>query len=390
MPDLGAAGFDAVTRARALQGDVARLAAEGVRLRRLSPEVVGLLRSSGLFRMLVPREIGGHEVPPQTLVDAIEAVAEADAGTAWCVMIGSTTALTAAILDPEAAREIFADPGVITGGVFAPDGRAVDEGDHYRVTGAWRWGTGSTHATWMGGGCLIMGPDGPRMGANGVPENRMLFWRTQDCALTDTWNTIGLEATGSYDMAVQDLRVPKARSASLMTDRPWASGALYRFPSFGCLAIGIAGVALGNARAALRDLAALSGGKRPKGSRKTLGEKAYAQRDFAIAHARLQAARAYLREAIGEAWDAAQAAREVTGEVRANIRLAAAHAVREGLFAVQTAFDLGGGSAVYLDSPLPRRLRDAQVACQHMMVGHPVYEAAGRVFMGQPALDPSF
>jgi alkylation response protein AidB-like acyl-CoA dehydrogenase len=390
MPDLGSAGFDAVTRASALRGDVARLAAEGVRLRRLSPELVELLRGSGLFRMLVPREIGGHEVAPQVLVDAIEAVAESDAGTAWCMMIGATTGLTAALLDPQAAKEIFADPGVITGGVFAPDGRAEDEGDHYRVTGAWRWATGNTHATWMAGGCLVMGPDGPRMGANGVPENRMVFWRTQDCTLTDTWNTIGLEATGSYDMAVRDLRVPKARSVSLMTDRPWATGALYRFPSFGCLAIGIAGVALGNARAALRDLADLSGAKRPKGSRKTLGEKAYAQRDFAIAQARLSAARAYLREAIDAAWQDALAAREVTGQARAAIRLAAAHATRESLFAAQTAFDLGGGSAVYLDSPLPRRLRDAQVACQHMMVGHPVYEAAGRVFMGQPALDPSF
>lgn len=390
MPDAGIAGFDAVATARAVKPDVARLAAEGVRLRRLAPELVEILRASGLFRMLVPNEIGGYEVSPLALVEAIETIAEADAGAAWCIMIGSTTGLTASLLEPDAAREIFADAGTITGGVFAPDGRAIDEGDHYRVTGAWRWGSGSTHARWMGGGCLIMGPDGPKTGPNGMPENRMLFWRVEDCTLTDTWNTLGLEATGSYDMAVSDLRVPKARSASLMSDRPWASGALYRFPNFGCLAIGIAAVALGNARASLGELAAIAGAKRPKGSRKTLGEKAFAQRDFAIAEARLRSARAYLHQSIAESWDAAQAARPVTGEMRADLRLAAAHATRESLSVVQTAFDLAGGTAVYLDSPLPRRLRDAQVACQHMMVGHGIYEAAGRVFMGQPALDPSF
>jgi hypothetical protein len=47
-------------------------------------------------------------------------------------------------------------------------------------------------------------------------------------------------------------------------------------------------------------------------------------------------------------------------------------------------YDLGGGSSVFLSSPLQRRFRDAHVATQHLMVAPPTYELVGRVLMGLP------
>ncbi|MFX4872570.1 acyl-CoA dehydrogenase family protein, partial [Acinetobacter baumannii] len=86
-----------------------------------------------------------------------------------------------------------------------------------------------------------------------------------------------------------------------MTDRPTASGALYAFPVFGLLALGIAAVMLGNARGAIDDLVELAGGKKPQGSRKTLAERATAQVTLAEAEAALRGARAFFYEAVAEA-----------------------------------------------------------------------------------------
>ena len=42
-----------------------------------------------------------------------------------------------------------------TGGVFAPNGRGVREGNGYRVTGRWQWGSGTQHCEWIVGGAIL-------------------------------------------------------------------------------------------------------------------------------------------------------------------------------------------------------------------------------------------
>jgi alkylation response protein AidB-like acyl-CoA dehydrogenase len=155
-------------------------------------------------------------------------------------------------------------------------------------------------------------------------------------------------------------------------------------PIFGLLAQGIAAVMLGNARAAIDDLVALAGAKHPQGSRRTLAERASAQTDLARAEASLRSASAYCREAVGEAWRRVRAGEPLDAEARAHLRLSATHATRTAAEVARGMYDLGGGSSVYLSSPLQRRFRDAHVGTQHLMVAPPTWELAGRVLMGLP------
>jgi len=45
-------------------------------------------------------------------------------------------------------------------------------------------------------------------------------------------------------------------------------------------------------------------------------------------------------------------------------------------------YGAGGGTSIYQSSPLQRRFRDIHAATQHVMVGLPTYELAGRVLFG--------
>ncbi|KPF62274.1 hydrolase [alpha proteobacterium AAP81b] len=373
--------------ARDLAPVIAARAADTEAQRRLPADLAAQIADAGLFRLLVPRDLGGHEASPAEAFETLETLAAADAATAWCTMIASTTALVSAWLPRTHAEAIFGDPAVITGGVFAPMGRAVPDGDDYIVSGRWAWASGSANCRWLLGGAVILDDGAPRRLANGAPDHRMMIMAASDVELIDTWDALGMRGTGSGDMAAAKVRIPQSRSVSFLTDTPVAKGALYAFPPFGLLALGIAAVAAGNARAALADLAALAVTKKGAGSSRALAERGAAQAAYAEAHAGLAAARALALAEIATAWGAATAGTAPDIATRARLRLAATHLTRTAAKVVAAMHDLAGGTSVYASHPLGRRFRDAHVATQHMMIGPATYALAGRVLLGVPTDD---
>ncbi len=360
--------------AHALATTLAARAPEMDEARRLPSDLAHDLASAGFFRMVLPSDYQGLEVPPTDMIQVLEALGQANASVAWCVMIGATTALNAAYLPDHHARAIWADPNMITGGVFAPKGKAVLEGENYRVSGRWAWGSGSANCGWLVGGALVMGEGGPKA--------RMMWFERDQVELIDTWHAMGMRGSGSGDLAVTDVLVPTDRSVSLTDDKARIERPLYAFPAFGMLAMAIAGVALGNARGAIDDLVALAGGKVPTGSRRVLAERASTQVDVARAEGMLGAARAYLLDGAHKAYENASQNGVLSLGDRANLRIAATHAVRTGAEVTRIMHDLGGGTAVYETCPLSRRFRDAHVATQHIMVAPGSLELAGRALLG--------
>lgn len=359
-------------------------AAETEAARRLPADLAAAMAGAGLFRMMVPAAIGGLECPPAEALAVMERVARADAAAGWCVMIAATSAFKSGFVREDVARQVYGQPGGIHGGVFAPMGRAVPEGDGYRLSGRWSWCSGSANCSWFAGGSVILDDGKPRLLPNGAPDSRMMIFPMAQAELIDTWHAAGLAGTGSGDVAVKDIFVPATHAVSLMHDGAVATGPLYRFPTFGLLALGIAAVALGNAAAAIDDLVDLAGAKRPSGGRRTLAERGMAQAELAQATAKLRAARAFAFQTVETAWQRATAGGELDTPMRADLRLAATHATRTAAEVTRAMYDLGGGSALFLTSPLQRRFRDAHAMTQHMMVSPSTFELTGRVAMGLP------
>ena len=374
---------DVVAAARALAPLIAARAADTEAQRRLPADLAAQIAAAGLFRMAVPQSLGGAQAPPADILAALEILGEADAATGWCTMIASTTALTAAWLPRCHAEAIFADPLSIAGGVFAPMGKAVADGDDFLVSGRWAWASGSANCRWLVGGAVILDDGVMRKLPNGSPDHRMMFMAASDVELIDTWDTMGMRGTGSGDMAATNVRIPADRSVSFITGAPRDPGPLYAFPPFGLLALGIAAVASGNARAALADFRDLATIKKAAGSGRALAERGSVQAEYARAEASLEAARALAHGTVATAWGEAQNG-ILRLETRARLRLAATHLTRTAADVTRSAYDMAGGTAVYARHPLQRRLRDAHVATQHMMIAPPTYELSGRVLLGLP------
>jgi alkylation response protein AidB-like acyl-CoA dehydrogenase len=265
-----------------------------------------------------------------------------------------------------------------------PPARAARVEGGYRVTGRWAFGSGSPHASWMLGGAFVQGPDGMEMLAENIPHLRMMFFRKDDITIHPTWHVSGLRGTGSNDFEVNDLFVPDAHATSRAPGAQWAHGPIFQVPMFGLLAIGVASVALGIGRAAIEELRQFAGAKTPMGSRRPLSERGAAQSGIAEAEALVRSGRALMFEVLSDTWQRLEAGEKLSLEDRMQFRLAATTAALNCARAVDICYNLGGATSIYEKSPLQRQFRDIHTLTQHVMVGQPTLEVAGRIMLGVP------
>jgi alkylation response protein AidB-like acyl-CoA dehydrogenase len=367
---------DAVGRASELARE---LAAATERERALPDQLLDALCETGLMRGCAPAALGALEASPARTLSGAERIARGDASAGWCVSIAATSSLLSAYLPEEGAAEIFGDPGSVAAGVWAPRGRAAVVEGGLRVSGRWSFCSGISHSQWLFAGCVLDSPE-----SSDTPILRVAALPKAELEILDTWHTSGLRGTGSHDAVADELFVPEHHVLALLGAPPRIDAPLYRFPVFGFFALSIAAAALGNARGAIDDLIELAGAKAGQGSSRVLAERAATQAALGQAEAALRAARSLYYEAIGEAWAASQQQASVPDSLRLGLRLAATHAVRTSADVARSMYDLGGGTAIYEDSPLQRRFRDAHAATAHFQVNPATWELAGRLLLGLP------
>ncbi len=375
----GALGFAEEIRGRAADIEACR---------RMPKDLAARMAGAGLFRALVPTRYGGGQVHPREFFDAVMTTAEADGSVGWCHMIAASTGLLAATLADDPARAMFAaDPNAIVTGVTAANGRAQMVPGGVRVSGRWSFGSASQVSQWICGGSVLVENGEPRRTAQGGKEVILPFFEARDVEIHDSWHTSGLCGTGSNDIEVRDAFVPEGRWVALGAP-PRLDAALYRFPFFGLLALGVSAVSLGIARNAIGAFVELAGGKRPSGSRRTLAQRGSTQHDLARAEALVASGRALTLEAIDRAWQQAERLDRLDTEVKGQLRLAATNNAWSAAEAVDLLYHAAGGTSIYRSNVLQRCFRDAHVATQHIMVARPTYEVVGRVMLGMEPKTP--
>jgi indole-3-acetate monooxygenase len=177
--------------------------------RRLPENLARELAEAGFFRISLPRAYGGLDLSPLEILEILEELARADASVAWCVWNGNTH-WTAAQLVPEVAGTVYADPDVVTANSTRASGHAPVAAAGYRVNGRWSLVSGCELAAWMVLLCIVHEDGKPRLTPEGVPESRFMLLPAASCEIIDTWTAGGLRGTGSHDVVVRDVFVPRA------------------------------------------------------------------------------------------------------------------------------------------------------------------------------------
>jgi indole-3-acetate monooxygenase len=341
------------------------------------------LADAGLFRLALPRSLGGLELDLPTYIQVIEEIGKADASTGWIVNQGAIFATYAARMPPAVARSIWVDtPRSVVANSPAPTATAVVVPGGYHVTGRQGFSTGCRHAAWIAAHCRVIENGQVRL-EDGQPERRYLFVPVAEAELLDTWHVRGMRGTGTHHFAVNDVFVPTERTVLAVTAPLVETGPLYRIPRTLLFASGDAAVALGLARSCLATFCDLAGAKTPRAMLALLRDQSMTQVDVGHAEAHARSGRAFLTETVRDVWAAASAG-ALTLENRATLRLATTHAIRLAARVVDTLYNAAGATAIYEDHPLQRQFQDMHVITQHLQ-GRPAhYELVGRHWLGLP------
>ncbi|HWC67123.1 MAG TPA: acyl-CoA dehydrogenase family protein [Acidimicrobiales bacterium] len=373
----GTRAADVLDAVRALAPAIAARSDEIEEGRRLPPDLVADLRAAGCFRMLVPRRRGGVQAELAEHLQMVRELARADGSVGWTVMIGATAPVISALLPRATVDAVYADgPDMIGAGSFNPLGVAVPVDGGYRATGRWTFASGCQHADWFIAHCMV--------GDGRVPPLRMMVVPAADVEIIDTWRVSGLCGTGSHDFALDDVFVADDHTLSLFDPTP-EDAPLGPVPELTFSSLAIANVALGIAEGALAEVTTLATAKVPMFADTALAANPLFRYRLGEASAHLRAAVALVDSETAAVSATAHAGVEPDPELRARVRSAATWATGAAAEVVEAAYTAGGGSALYLTSPLQRRLRDVRAVTQHFAVKPDTLTLAGAVLAGQEA-----
>jgi alkylation response protein AidB-like acyl-CoA dehydrogenase len=341
--------------------------------RTLPRELFDALRRAGCFRMASPVEHGGLGCTQKELFRMIELLATADASVAWIVMIFSSAPAFLSRFPETARGEAYAaGPDIAMAALLSPSGVATVVPGGYRVSGRWRWASGSDHADGFICTCRVQ------------PQGWRLVWLKPDqVQRVDTWHVSGLRGTGSGDIVVDDMFVPDERSAE-----PYAPVSSARpFAAANAIASYFTALALGIAQGALQDAVDLArADKRRLAAPRRMADDTLTQQKLGEASTLLRAARGAFYADV-DAWqdfvrnlplDLAVASQP---ELQLHNTIAV-WALQSATSVVDVAYCAGGGSSVWQDASLQRRFRDVHVATQHIAVADSVFSRHGAALMG--------
>ena len=363
--------------ARSLRPTIAARAGEIEAARRVPLDLLDQLIDAGCFRLLLPPTHQGIGADLPSAMRVFECLAAADASVGWTVMIGAGAWCDLAGLPRASFDALFArDRDTIVAGAFNPTGSIEAFDGAYRVTGRWSFASGCQHATWLFGNCVEGIVDG-------VPRLRGVVFSRDQVTIEDTWHVSGLAGTGSHHFNVDGVIVPVERTFVPLVDEPCLDEPIVHIPPPAAFSLVMASVALGVAQGALDDIVALAGAKVPLLAHSPLATSPQFQLELANADTTLRAARALLYETATATWAGAVDGTPLTLEERARVRAAGVWAVEQAAAVVTTAYRAGGGTSLYTDCPLQRRLRDINAVTQHFLVKRDTLTTAGAILAGQ-------
>jgi indole-3-acetate monooxygenase len=365
-----------IDRARSVLDVITAEATRSETIGRLTDEAFTALHAAGLFGLLIPRCFGGLEAGAVEALETLEMLCAADGSTGWIVMACNVGTGTAATYLPDAgAKAVFGKHIPVIAGQGAPRGRAVADGDGYRLSGQWSYGSGLLHAEYLHTGGMLF--------ENGKPSRALTFIvPVKQVNFLGNWDVVGLRATGSVDYALDNVYVPKDFTHSPNTLEPLRGSNVYRMGIVGLTPLGHGAFALGVARRILNELVLLA--KSAEGRPTPVADGVMGEgflEGYGIAEAKLRAGRAFLYEVYGDAEMTIRRGDPIAMRQISLMRLALNHVTTAAAEICTFAYRTGGGVALR-NGILQRCFRDMMAGTQHRIVSTHMLRECSRELLG--------
>jgi 3-hydroxy-9,10-secoandrosta-1,3,5(10)-triene-9,17-dione monooxygenase len=375
--DFSGVGYDeAMRRARDLVPVLRDRAAGTAQARGLPRETEQALHETGLFRFHQPRAFGGMELDFLAVVDIPAELARGCPSTAWNVGNLACHHWILGYYDPETQHEVWdANPdALIASSIALAAGRARKVDGGFVVNGRWPFSSGVDNSDWNMLAVTVLAGEG-----HAPVDWRLCLVPKSDYEIVDTWYAMGMEGTGSKDVAATDLFVPERRALPMQRCRGGAEhpggaldpGPLYRIPIAAASSHPLAPAAVGAAEGAYELFVASMAGRTGTYTGARIADFQAVQIKVARARCLIDSARSMLRQS-AIAFQASAARNQVPDlETKLRFRAHSAFAVNQAREAVETLW------SCYARDPLQRHLRDVLAIGQHFSFN---FDVAGSAY----------
>jgi alkylation response protein AidB-like acyl-CoA dehydrogenase len=346
----------------------------------LSRPLVDAFARTGLLHLMVPRAFGGDEADPSTILDVFAELTHADGSVGWSLMANASSTAYVAFLDPAAgATMVQDDPYGCSAGMYSPmGGQAHKEGNAFRVTGNYQFGSGCAHATYFGGGGFEyhdgnMAPPDP---VSGFPAMRCYYVPRERVELRGNWDTLGLRGTGSFDYHVPEQLVDEGWTFPLLQTEVRTGGPLFHLGPIALAGLGHAGWAIGLGLRALDEIETVVKGGRMRLGQTMLKDQQVFQRELGVQRQAMRAATLLAHDSFGRAYDWVAQGNALTKAVLDDTRAATSWVTRVAEEAVLFAYRNAGSAGLRNPSRLQECLRDMLTGGRHVFVDDKNFEDA--------------
>lgn len=375
-----------VERARALIPILRQREAAANASRQVSAETIQDFTDAGFFRILQPARHGGYEMAPSVYCEVARTLAEGCMSSAWVYGVVAVHNWQLALFPPQAAEEVWAtDSDVRISSSYMPCGKVVRVDGGYRLSGRWAFSSGSTHCDWVILGVHVPAPDGS------APDPCNFLVPRSDYRIIDTWDVMGLCATGSNDIVVEDAFVPDHRIIREMDmfalDCPGHvvhDGDLYKIPFAQLFNRTVSTTSLGTLKRALETFIEGMRTKRATYTGLKLANDSAIQEAVADVAMTLDDLTMRLGRDLAELSDRA-ARGDWTEERRAALGLSTTSMVSHCVTAIDKLMQFSGGKAIYRGNTIQRAFLDIHCARAHVANNpYPYARNFGAMAFGAP------
>jgi alkylation response protein AidB-like acyl-CoA dehydrogenase len=369
-----------VDLARDLAADFATRAGEVDRAGRFPTENVDALKAAGYLTLPIPEDLGGAGADLEAVCRAQSILAGGCASTALATnmhLFGLGAAAESLADGQDEARMVLqlAGTGVVIGGSF------TDAATGLNVRAS------STPAERVEGGYVIRGRKAfcslaPALdvfyGTAGLTDGSglLLFAIGRDApglSFVDTWDTMAMRGTGSWDVIFEDVFVPEFMA---QVGTPWDEWDRRSERMLAWFACTVAAVYLGIAEAAAAFTSSYLAERKLGGMHYPLSRQPGIIFGAGEVDALIRPARALLYDTIRRRRDEVLPAAEIVAVKYCVTNAAVA--------AVDRCFRMVGGSGLYRRLPIERMFRDVQAGPLHPPTNDLALEGLGRAALGIP------
>ncbi len=354
-------------RARALIPVLREREAAANNARQVSAETIQDFTDAGFFRILQPARFGGYEMAPSVYCRVARILAEGCMSSAWVYGVVAVHNWQLALFPPQAAQDVWGENSdVRISSSYMPCGKVVRVEGGYRLSGRWAFSSGSAHCDWVILGVHIPSDDGS------APDPCNFLVPRSDYTIIDTWNVMGLCATGSNDIVVEDVFVPDHRIIREMDmfalDCPGHEvndGDLYKIPFAQLFNRTVSTTSLGTLKRALEVFLEGMRTKRATYTGLKLANDSAIQEAVADVALTLDDLEMRLERDLAELTDRAER-NDWSDDRRAALGLSTTSMVSRCVTAVDQLMQFSGGKAIYCGNVVQRAFLDIHCARAHV------------------------